>query len=71
MSKDELIRALASTRTDLNKAILVLKAAVGEVQEMGLKTSISSMPGLQESISELELSVIDLNISINALNNKD
>lgn len=68
MSKDELIRALASTRTDLNKAFLVLEGMMAnETARLLVQRSDISVRNAAGCLVE---ATMYLNNAINSMNEK-
>lgn len=69
MSLDELIRVLASTRTDLNKAKMILKAAPGEIDSKVLEEVGAAIEDSQDhALRYVRAAVERVNDMINTLN---
>lgn len=69
MTLDEVIRVVASTRTDLNKSMLVITAMPGQVSNEVLQECGLMLEGLQSmTLSNLREAVSDLNAIIDMLN---
>lgn len=69
MTLDEVIRVVASTRTDLNKSMLVITAMPGQVSNEVLQECGLMLEGLQSmTLSNLREAISDLNAIIDMLN---
>lgn len=69
MTLDEVIRVVASTRTDLNKSMLVIMAMPGQVSNEVLQECGLMLEGLQSmTLSNLREAISDLNAIIDMLN---